>query len=74
MGEGSVQDEAQGSGQGRDSRAAMILDQAEGADLGKMPKPVGLGGCGVPRGHPEGDSQGARLLDFLCLRDRQRKA
>lgn len=40
MGEGSVQDEAQGPGQGGDSGAAMILDQGEGADLGKIPKPL----------------------------------
>lgn len=50
MGEGSVQDEAQGSGQGRDSGAAMILDQGEGADLGKLPKPVwDLVGMGYQR-------------------------
>lgn len=56
MGEGSVQDEAHSSSQGRDSRAAMILDQGEGADLGKMPKPVwDL----VDVEYPEGDSRGA---------------
>lgn len=37
-GEGSVQDEAQGSGQGRDREAVVILNQGEGTDLGKMPK------------------------------------
>lgn len=40
MGEGHVQDDTQVCGQGEDSGAAMMQDQREEADLGKMPKPV----------------------------------
>lgn len=40
MGERSVQGKAQGSGQGRDSGAALIQDRGGGAGLGKMLRPL----------------------------------
>ena len=40
MGERSVQGKAQGSGQGRDSGAALIQDRGGGAGLGKVLRPV----------------------------------
>lgn len=75
MGEGSVQDEAQGSGQGRDSGAAMILDQGEGADLGKIPKPVwDLVDMGYPEGIQRVIVRGPRPLGVFMSKGQTKKS
>lgn len=51
MGEGSVLVKTQCSGWEEDNGGTLIQNQGEGADLGKMPRPVGFGGCRKPRGH-----------------------